>query len=155
ERALPIAARLARASGGTLILLNAVDILLPYISYEAVQPFIIQEDIDLSLNKAKEYIERVSARNDLAGIELKKQVVLGHPAEVILSVTEKQAADLIVMCSHGRTGLKHWLIGNTAEKILRHSPIPVFMLHGGRLLNIHQHANGTHFIRAIVPLDAS
>ena len=155
EQALPVAAQLARACGGTLILLNAVDILLPYISYEAVQPFIIQEDIDLSLRKAKDYIERVLSRNDLAGIKLQKRVILGHPADVILSVTEKQAVDLIVMCSHGKTGLKHWLLGNTAEKVLRHSPVPVFMLHGGKPLAIHQRPDGAHFIRVIVPLDTS
>ncbi len=49
----------------------------------------------------------------------------GNPFEKILDVAEARRIDLIVLATHGRTGLKRLLIGNVAEKIVRHAPCPV------------------------------
>lgn len=50
----------------------------------------------------------------------------GNPGEEILRFASKAEVDLIVLGTHGRTGIKHLLIGSVAERIVRHAPCPVF-----------------------------
>ncbi len=52
----------------------------------------------------------------------------GNEDEEILKFIRKEAIDIIVMGTHGRTGLKHVFLGSVAEKIIRRSPIPVFII---------------------------
>ena len=52
----------------------------------------------------------------------------GKPFEVILNVAEEWGADLIVLGTHGRTGLPHLLMGSVAEKVIRHSTKPTFII---------------------------
>lgn len=55
----------------------------------------------------------------------KVEVATGHPAEAIVRVALERAADLIVMGTHGRTGLQHVLLGSVAEKVVRLAHCPV------------------------------
>jgi nucleotide-binding universal stress UspA family protein len=52
----------------------------------------------------------------------------GKPFEAILKVAEEWEADLIVLGTHGRTGLSHLLMGSVAEKVIRHSTKPIFIV---------------------------
>ena len=54
------------------------------------------------------------------------KVTVGKPAEEILQVARDEAVDLIVMGTHGRTGLRHVLLGSIAETVVRTAPCPVF-----------------------------
>ena len=69
---------------------------------------------------------------DLAIAKLNKslrvspKVGVGKPAEEILRVAQEEAVDLIVMGTHGRTGLRHVLMGSVAETVMRTAPCPVF-----------------------------
>jgi nucleotide-binding universal stress UspA family protein len=56
------------------------------------------------------------------------EVQFGEPAETILAYAEEMNADLIAMCTHGRTGLARWAYGSVAEKVLRHAPCPVLLV---------------------------
>jgi universal stress protein A len=58
-------------------------------------------------------------------------VAVGRPAEEILRVAREEKVDLIVMGSHGRTGLRHLLLGSVAEAVTRHAPCPVFAVRIG------------------------
>lgn len=53
------------------------------------------------------------------------EVTAGHPAETIVRVAQERSADLIVMGTHGRTGLQRALLGSVAEKVVRLAPCPV------------------------------
>ena len=53
------------------------------------------------------------------------RVTAGHAAEAIVHTAEELGVDLIVMATHGRTGVPHMLLGSVAEKVVRHSPCPV------------------------------
>jgi universal stress protein A len=57
-------------------------------------------------------------------------VAAGPPAETIVRVAQERGADLIVMGTHGRTGLRHALIGSVAEKVVRLAPCPVLVTRG-------------------------
>jgi nucleotide-binding universal stress UspA family protein len=71
----------------------------------------------------------------------------------ICRIAEKIPADLVVMPTHGRTGLKHVFLGSTAERIVQHSPCPVLVTRGSAL----QSKNGSRFRinRILVPVDFS
>ncbi len=49
----------------------------------------------------------------------------GHPFQEIITYAQEHQIDLIVMATHGRTGLAHMVMGSIAEKVVRHSPVPV------------------------------
>lgn len=155
ENALPVASQLARTSGGTVTLLQAVDASYAYLSYGATQPVVTQEVIEKSLTYASTYLDALLRRPDLAGVTLKKQVVLGNPATVILSMVNKLSVDLVVMSSHGYTGVKRWLLGSVAEKVVHHAPVPILILRNKKSLLAHPNRDGTSGVRALVPLDAS
>ncbi|WP_224449474.1 universal stress protein [Haloprofundus salilacus] len=73
--------------------------------------------------------EAVSAivESDVArGVDVEEIVVQGHPDDEILSYVEENGVDLVVMATHGRSGLGRYLLGSTTEKIVRSSPVPVF-----------------------------
>ena len=53
------------------------------------------------------------------------EVAVGHPADTIVRLAQERSADLIVMGTHGRTGLQHVLLGSVAEKVVRLAPCPV------------------------------
>jgi universal stress protein A len=53
------------------------------------------------------------------------EVATGHPADTIVRIAQERRADLIVMGTHGRTGLQHVLLGSVAEKVVRLAPCPV------------------------------
>lgn len=155
EQVLPVAARVARASGATITLLHVVESSHTSVSYGAMNPLLTQDAIKSSLSSARNYLESMLLRPDLAGVSLEPQVVMGHPAMVILSILDEQAIDLIILSSHGYTGVKRWLLGSIAEKVARAAPAPVLLLRGGEPLRTHVLLNGTRVVRALIPLDTS
>ena len=62
------------------------------------------------------------------GIKSTGQVLIGSPSQVIIEQADATNADLIVMGTHGRTGITHLLIGSVAERVIRHAPCPVFVV---------------------------
>jgi Universal stress protein family len=80
-----------------------------------------------------DYVEKAeTVLNDLARSQLtelvpaKARVAVGKPAEEILQVAGDERVDLIVVGTHGRTGLRHVLLGSVAETMVRTAPCPVF-----------------------------
>lgn len=66
-----------------------------------------------------------AAANTLSDVTVESVVRAGVPHEEILDATRELDADLVVMGTHGRTGLEHYLIGSVAERIVRRCPVPV------------------------------
>jgi nucleotide-binding universal stress UspA family protein len=63
--------------------------------------------------------------NQALGLPTTTHAVVGVPFAKILEIAEAVAADLVVMGTHGRAGIEHILVGSTAERVVRHSRIPV------------------------------
>ena len=63
-----------------------------------------------------------------AEVEVITDVVLGRPFMEIIQYARKQCIDLIVLATHGRTGLSHVLLGSVAERVVRKSPCPVLTI---------------------------
>lgn len=85
-----------------------------------------------ALRSAKPKVERdLAARTNDAPptVPVKKVVVESNStARALLDLAKREQCDLIVMASHGRSGLSHLLLGSVAEKVLRLSPIPVLVV---------------------------
>ncbi len=81
----------------------------------------IEEDLD---DKYKEhYVEKIKN-----GTKFEIVTRSGREDEEIINFAKKENVDLIVMGTHGRTGIEHVFFGSVAEKVLRHSPLPVFII---------------------------
>jgi nucleotide-binding universal stress UspA family protein len=76
---------------------------------------------------ANEILSKLAAQLEKEGIAADGVVVSGNPAEEILNYTQKNQVDLIVMSTHGRTGVSRWTLGSVADKVLRHSVVPVLV----------------------------
>jgi nucleotide-binding universal stress UspA family protein len=105
-----------------------------------------------NLDRATAYLAGVTQRPELAGIKCETVVLVGYPAEMILNVVQSGQADVIVLCSHGRTGLLRWVLGSAAQRIVHQAPVPVLVLHqqGPAPTTDDQRP-----LRALVPLDGS
>ena len=62
-------------------------------------------------------------------VEVRQKVEIGSPATNILDEAEREGSDLIVMSTHGRTGLAHVLMGSVTEQVVRNAACPVFSVH--------------------------
>ena len=81
------------------------------------------------VRKAEEYLEGVRARVKSAGVSaIETSVWYGPPAEAIVDCARFRHADLIVMSTHGRSGLGRLVLGSVAETVLRATHTPIFLL---------------------------
>ena len=159
EQALPTAARLARSAGGSVILLRAVK---PPVEYAGGATYMIYTPLDTLERLMKEeeaearrYLEEVAASPVLEGVHTQLEVYTGLATPMIMFVTETQKIDLIVMSSHGRTGLRRWVLGSVAQKVARSSSVPVLLLrdHGPATAGPHPYVERP--LRVLVPLDGT
>ena len=153
ERALPVAARLARFSGGSVILLCVVASPIE-LTRQSTGPS-LQASLDADTARAADYLSRLAASDTLAGIVTATEVFKGIPALAIIAGARSSQADMIVICSHGYTGTTRWALGSVAEKVAFHAPIPVLVLHEGRTALPGPQPAVSHPVRTLVALDGS
>ena len=153
ERALPVAARIARASGGSIRLLQVVSPPIDYGGGLAVGTLVTRSMIESEIAEATSYLKIIANSDMLTGIATGTEVLYGPPAQDILAYSEAQEADLIVMCSHGRTGITRWVMGSVAHRLVHQSSVPVLVLLE-RVDVLSCSKTGLPF-RVFVPLDGS
>lgn len=155
ERALPVAARIARAASGSIVLLQVVNPPLDYGGGFAPSPLMAEEFADKEFIDETSYLKEVAQSQLLAGIRIITEVEFGLSVEQILGVVESQKADLIIMCSHGRTGFSRWVLGSVAQRLIHNCAVPVLVLReGGEALPAAK-AEAARPSRAVVSLDGS
>ncbi len=119
EHAFHLACSLARDHGARVVLLHVVSI--PVAAYEGV---VLPPPIEEATEDAKRRLSQMKP----AGIPVEHRVAEGDAAEMILRVAEEVHANLIVMGTHGRTGLSRLLMGSVAEQVVRRAPCPVLTM---------------------------
>lgn len=124
---LPYAKELARNSGATLILLNVIgENFTDAYGVETISiehPERSKKDAEAKLEKlAKEISEEISDN------KIECIVLQGNATQIIVKIAAEKEADLIIMSSHGRTGLGRLLMGSVAEWVFRNAPCPVLMV---------------------------
>ena len=76
----------------------------------------------------KDYLNQIVDRLKHEGTELYSEVLVGRVADSLADYTEKNDIDLILIATHGRSGVTRWVRGSIADKILRYSNVPVLMV---------------------------
>jgi nucleotide-binding universal stress UspA family protein len=109
---------------------------------------------DAKLEEAKRYLAATAQLEPLVGIRTETEVFSGAAAPTILDVARKQDVDLIVMCSHGYTGFKRWMLGSVAQQVARHSSAPVLVLRDGGPLPTSSFPDPARPLRALMGLVA-
>jgi len=153
EHALPVAARIARATDGSVLLVEVVNQPIDYSGGWA--PLVAGEIIEVEMDGATDYLKAVAASQILAGIETRTEVSLGMPAQYLIAVTEAHESDLVVLCSHGRTGLTRWALGSVAHSLVHQSAVPVLVLRQEDVLSLLANGEQPRPLRTLVPLDGS
>ena len=125
DNALEMAISLARELGSRITLLHVIhDVYVGVGEMAAALPTSYYEEIEAGVNnEIQTYLNKVVE----AGLQGESIVVHGVPFQCILDSAETQNIDLIVMGTHGRTGLKHVLLGSVAEKVIRMATCPVMV----------------------------
>ncbi|MEQ1852032.1 MAG: universal stress protein [Chthoniobacteraceae bacterium] len=83
---------------------------------------------DRLVGDATEQLAAIAARLERKGVAAGTVVRVGHPVRDVVDVARREGADMIVMGTHGRSGLKHALLGSVAEGVLRHAPCAVLVV---------------------------
>jgi nucleotide-binding universal stress UspA family protein len=94
----------------------------------ARHPIYKDQEIASAEAEARHSVARAEAMLRDKGVKVRSEVLLGRPAEEIIDYAREQNADLIVMCSHGRSGIGRWVFGSVTEKVLRGSETPILVI---------------------------
>jgi nucleotide-binding universal stress UspA family protein len=139
EIALPYAEQLAARLRYEIILINvrspAED------PYHPVLKSYLEKIAEIVKRKKKAKVKPVVVGSD---------VLVGHPAERIIDYAEQEGVDLIIIATHGRTGVKRWALGSVVDKVVRASMHPVLLVRAN--IDIHKKVSLGNIL---VPLDGS
>ena len=124
--ALQVAAQIARKNGGEIILLHMLE--LPHQAGDAIGSGHDLPEIMLFKDSTINRLEELMDDECLEGLKVSEIVQFELAFEGIMKVSEKNNIDLIVMGSHGASGLKEMFIGSNAEKVVRNSAAPVLII---------------------------
>jgi nucleotide-binding universal stress UspA family protein len=120
EQALEQAVALAQQFQARITLLHAIH--LPVTTEVALTAYL--SEMEASAQRGMEtYQKRVAD----AGLPVETLVLVGVPYRRIIDTAADESADLIVMGTHGRTGVQHWMLGSVAERVVRLAPCPVLV----------------------------
>ncbi|HHE33213.1 MAG TPA: universal stress protein [Chlorobaculum parvum] len=124
KNAYRYACEFAKSMGASVVLLNvieprpiAADMTLNYIPLEE----------DLTAAAKEDFIPMIDQCKN-AGLDISADVMIGVPAEVILQQTDDLDVSLVIMGSHGKTGLSRLLMGSVAEAVVRKAQVPVLIV---------------------------
>jgi nucleotide-binding universal stress UspA family protein len=121
EPALPVAITMAQAFGAELHLVLVIPTPGTLTGEQAavgmLLPTTIRAVLDLSQQDAADYLEQVVARCKAEGVAARAEVLRGEVVHEVLGIAERLNVDLIVLASHGRTGLDALLAGSVAPRI--------------------------------------
>ncbi len=122
---LHFARELAQQNGATLCVLHVAPLPLNATEFSPIpmDPFPVWE------KTARAQLEKLAAAHlEGRGVSYKIETRSGEAADGILAQTQEMDADLIVLATHGRKGVSHFLIGSVAERVIRRAPRPVLVV---------------------------
>ncbi len=126
KNALKYAAQFAKEFNSELYLVYVVEPMIYPADFSMGQIAIPSADIDLQ-TRAEEELVNLSKTLD-PSIRVETMIKTGKPFVEIIETAKEKDIDLIIIATHGHTGVEHLLFGSTAEKIVRKAPCPVLTL---------------------------
>lgn len=130
EQALPEAQALAQANAAQILLLQVIQKL-----DEGSQRLLFKDEAAAKTiftawrNEAESYLAGIAGQLASAGVACDYRVVVDNPDRAICALTKSNGADLIIMGTHGRTGMRRWVYGSIANKVLRGASCPLLLVH--------------------------
>jgi nucleotide-binding universal stress UspA family protein len=127
--ALSYATSLAREFKASIICVHVIEPVVPTVGYTGItEPLPIADISDQLEDSATRELPKVAECEECAGLDIEEVIVHGDAAAEIVRVAKEREVDLIVIASHGRTGLGRILFGSTAEEVVRHASCPVLVV---------------------------
>jgi len=93
-----------------------------------ISPEVMQERETAGEKIASDYLDQIVSRLEHSSAELFSEVLIGNIADSLADYSENNEFDLILIATHGRSGVNRWVRGSIADKVLRSSRIPVLMV---------------------------
>jgi nucleotide-binding universal stress UspA family protein len=130
EAALPDATAVAKAFGGRISVLFVLEPIGLYPQQSMVLSPMIPPPLstDEGEESARKYLDQMVRRLTMDGVDARYVLKEGDPASEICDYTEAEKIDLIVMSTHGRSGLKRWVYGSVADRVLREASVPILLI---------------------------
>ena len=130
RHAVPVAAEFARLLGARVVCLHVVEpVVQPAVGWAPLaEPLPAAELGDRLEESAARDLPAFSRSEEFEGLEVEDVIARGDPAAEIVRAAEERGAGLIVISSHGRTGLGRILFGSTAESVVRRARCPVLVV---------------------------
>ena len=149
ECVLPHTVALAQAFGARVTLLRVLGRTQAADRTQAIDP------LDWHIRKAEagSYLDEVVARLQKANLRAKKAIVEGQVAERIMEFARNQEASLVILSSHGRSGLSGWNVSSVVQKIVLRACIPTMIVRAYQ--SITNDLKSLRYRRVLVPLDCS
>lgn len=122
EAALPHAQAIAKQFGAELVL---VSVIVPPLSGD---PSATKAITDAEADEDKSYLAQKAAELTKSGLRVSTRLLEGLVSESIVAAAKSAGADMIVMGTHGRTGLRHLVMGSVAEVVVQHASVPVVLV---------------------------
>ena len=129
-RALARATKLARVNRAQLIVAYVLAPVLPFVGDGYVPPATYAELENEARKAAQRRLDAVVARMTKAGVKARSLLLEGATADQIVRAARKHHADVIVMGTHGRSGLSRFLLGSVAQRVLPLAPCAVLTVRG-------------------------
>jgi len=150
EKVLPFARILAGTLKLPIELLEVVDIGAATAHIAADKARYLDTIIAEGESASREHLDEIAAT--FAGLPVSCKVERGRPADVIIERAEAEKGTLIAMATHGRSGINRWMMGSVAEKVLRGTTTPLFLV---RASDAVPAAAPAAIKSIVVPLDGS
>lgn len=129
ERALPHAMIMAQLCQAEVTFLQVVPPIKEVIAADSDHPMYVDEQWHDIEAHDQEYLHTVCERHGCADLTVHTVVEMGTTAaEKIIEYAHENPVDLIVMATHGRSGLKRWVYGSVADKVLRGANLPTLLV---------------------------
>ena len=128
-RAAKMALDIGKKTGATVTAVYVVDVhRLAQLPGYAAMPGIKDNLMELMFKEGDEALEEIEDMARDAGVAYERVVAEGDPGEELLNLCRDPGFDLIVLGTIGKSGLKRFLLGSVAEKVVRHSHVPVLVV---------------------------
>ncbi len=127
EAVLPHAEALAKSEGAEVVLLRVA--ITPAEDMFIHDPALGKNIIKEIEEEAKQYMDTEVAKLRKDGVQVSGITRDGMITDTIMDMADETHADIIAMSTHGRTGVKRWLLGSVADRIVHYSHIPVMLIH--------------------------
>jgi nucleotide-binding universal stress UspA family protein len=125
-----MALRLARREGAALLLLHVLTPPSPFVRRTGRPPASYLELLAAARGEARRRLTAILARARAAGVRARAQMVEGGAVERILGMARRWRPDVIVIGTHGRSGVRRFLMGSVAEHVVRRAARPVLTVRG-------------------------